>query len=357
MTITPISSLTVYKPKDLSPTLKKEILRAKIIYIALSVFTLGIYSLIHLGVRQLKVKVLNRLFMPATLRNKKTYHLPHWAKSFAIEKRDGKKLHAAEYLNPNAKENRWMIFLPGNDTRFEGAIEEYHHLANDLGVNLLMFNYRGIGLSEGVFYSASQLKIDAATCIEYLKEFKQADEKNVLLFGHSQGGGVAAETDVHYPEARVVNDRSYASTAKVASTVGTAVLGSIVKTIGYQIDAHKAWMKIPEAQKLIIYHHRDEVIHYHKAGLYKSVKKALKKLHPEWTTAKTAGSKLGSVKEKALKDAHKPNRVKLRFVHDGLKTGAVPAGVHHCYSICPLTEPKVYIEMVEKIRALFPVAA
>jgi len=57
------------------------------------------------------------------------------------------------------------------------------------GVNILVVDYRGFGRSEGS-PSERGLYIDGETAVQYLHSRADLDQKKIVLFGHSLGGGV-----------------------------------------------------------------------------------------------------------------------------------------------------------------------
>ena len=55
-----------------------------------------------------------------------------------------------------------------------------------LGVNLLLLEYRGYGLSQGV-PSEEGLYLDAQAAVSYLKTRRDIDQDKIIIFGRSLG--------------------------------------------------------------------------------------------------------------------------------------------------------------------------
>ena len=63
---------------------------------------------------------------------------------------------AASYtIDPKLK--RWVVFMNGNAMLVEHSLSQHQTLANALGLNLISYNYRGCGLSQGCPRVASDL--------------------------------------------------------------------------------------------------------------------------------------------------------------------------------------------------------
>lgn len=103
-----------------------------------------------------------------------------------IKTEDGVLLNAW-FLNNNS--DKTVIFFHGNG----GNIfynKERLKIFNELGVNALLFDYRGYGKSEGNILIEDDIYKDAEAVFKYL-ENKGVSSEKIILWGQSLGGAVA----------------------------------------------------------------------------------------------------------------------------------------------------------------------
>ncbi|MHB2017322.1 MAG: alpha/beta hydrolase [Candidatus Xenobia bacterium] len=83
----------------------------------------------------------------------------------------------------------WVLFCHGNAGNISGRVDTVMTL-HEMGVNLVMFDYRGYGRSSGTPTEAG-LYADAMTCYQWLTETQHVAPQRIVVFGESLGGGVA----------------------------------------------------------------------------------------------------------------------------------------------------------------------
>lgn len=330
----PIRFSTLIKP-ELSPLrLRKEMQREKILEIMLGILTFGIYT----ACRYLTYKkIVPLLFMPSILEEEDAPDIFRFGMLFKnlrnikIQTLDGVEIDAASYeIEPQSK--KWMVAFCPNGATYEETFFIQAEIANKIGVNLLLFNYRQVGRSQGTLTSSFKLALDGSAVIEYLKQSKGIQEKDMLFSGHSMGGGVASMLTKYYPQAALMSNRSY----KKTSSVPSKFLKPFVKIMRLEIDALTPWLNLPHQRKLIIYHHRDKTIRYHEASLYYAVKETLKKKYPSHLSRKDPSK--NQTQKMGLSDHLKPLRLKL-------KQGF---GNEHSYSL----QGKELEKLIKKIKLI-----
>jgi len=108
------------------------------------------------------------------------------------------------------------IFFPANMQLFENpSSRQYIRLYTSFGINLVLFNYRGVSESGGAISCHGTL-LDGETVIQYCTQHLGVPEHCLILHGRSIGGGVSAVLSAIHPEANVCSERSFASLTKVA---------------------------------------------------------------------------------------------------------------------------------------------
>ena len=81
-----------------------------------------------------------------------------------------------------------------------------------LGLNLLAFDYRGYGESEGA-PSEAGLYRDADAAYRYLRDTLGVPPDRIVIFGHSLGSAVAVELAARVPAAGLILDGALTSVA------------------------------------------------------------------------------------------------------------------------------------------------
>ncbi|ACK72584.1 phospholipase/carboxylesterase [Gloeothece citriformis PCC 7424] len=113
-----------------------------------------------------------------------------------------------------------LLYLHGNGVNIGanlGPVEKFHQM----GMDVLIIDYRGYGRSEGKFPSESEVYRDAQAAWDYLVLEREIAPENIFIFGHSLGGAVAIDLAVRKPNAAgVIVESSFTSMADVVDHQG-----------------------------------------------------------------------------------------------------------------------------------------
>jgi pimeloyl-ACP methyl ester carboxylesterase len=112
---------------------------------------------------------------------------------------DGSKLYAW-WLPSKIPDAPTLIYFHGNYGNVGSNAEQAARLARTC-CNVLLFDYRGYGRSDGPFPNESRIYADAESAWRYVVSTKQVQPKHIVLYGHSLGGAVAAELAKRHPDA------------------------------------------------------------------------------------------------------------------------------------------------------------
>ncbi len=141
------------------------------------------------------------------------------------------------------------------------------------GIAVFVFDYRSIGNSEGSI-SCQGTKRDGEAAVQYINKECGVDEKNIILHGHSLGGGIATEVAAKHPKVLLINDRSFVSLKEEIPALYKRkyqwlkkpvlrsfanLLGHIVHFFGWNYNAEKQF-RGNSARKIIVYNNADTVI-------------------------------------------------------------------------------------------------
>jgi len=105
----------------------------------------------------------------------------------------------------------WLLISHGNFGSIGyGGRPEFYASMRDLGVNLLAFDYRGFGESNGA-PDERGLYDDATASYQYLTRSLGVPPERLVLFGHSLGSGVAIELASRVPAGGLIVEGAYTS--------------------------------------------------------------------------------------------------------------------------------------------------
>lgn len=112
---------------------------------------------------------------------------------------------------PARASGMWMLICHGNFGSIGyGQRPEFYAGMRDLGINLLAFDYRGFGESNGA-PEEQGLYDDAKASYDYLTRVRGIPPDRIVIFGHSLGSGVAIELASRVAAAALVVDGAYTS--------------------------------------------------------------------------------------------------------------------------------------------------
>ena len=125
---------------------------------------------------------------------------------------DGVRLHG--WFVPGRSGLTWVWFH-GNAGNISHRLDNLVELHRHLQPNILIFDYRGYGRSEGA-PSESGLYLDGEAVIDYLKSRHDVDGGRLVLFGRSLGCAVAAEMAAGHEVYAVVLESPFTSVRAMA---------------------------------------------------------------------------------------------------------------------------------------------
>ena len=163
-----------------------------------------------------------------------------------------------------------LLYFNGNfQLGIETPIDWLLHEAiyADTAFNLVLFDYRGVGNSTGVFSEAKNLILDGISIVDWIEKKIGIIPEQIHFYGFSLGGAVSSLTkalDTKHLTGRMINDRSFSSSREMFyAFFGTGYFGKFMdwcfERHGYGSDPAVAFRKA-SGEKLVIYHPRDEVI-------------------------------------------------------------------------------------------------
>jgi len=189
-----------------------------------------------------------------------------------------------------------VIRFNGNAEAFEFQDEMLPRSYNANGINLILFNYRGVGRSRWPSVWNSELtghlmglwrtpvikgtQLDAWSVVEYALKALQVNPEHLVLLGHSIGGAIAAKLAAQHTSSLPISlcsSRSFASLVNVAVQLAPGFFGlattspkarvlrkvawGALQLSGWEYDSVSNWHKI-SGFKWIEYASTDHIIPY-----------------------------------------------------------------------------------------------
>ncbi|HEY9202378.1 MAG TPA: alpha/beta hydrolase [Gammaproteobacteria bacterium] len=178
-----------------------------------------------------------------------------------IDTADGKRLHVW-YIPASVDSQTKPVLLffhgnAGNISHRRASLEIFHQL----GLNQLIIDYRGYGKSTGT-PSEDGLYIDAMAAWDYLVDNKGFHADQIIVFGRSLGGSVAAQLASRVQPRGLILESSFSSARDVAQH--TFPLLSHLLYLRYDFNSLERLTQI-SAPLLILHSPQDEIIPYESA--------------------------------------------------------------------------------------------
>jgi fermentation-respiration switch protein FrsA (DUF1100 family) len=156
-----------------------------------------------------------------------------------------------------AEQNRaTVLFSHGNGGNISHRLEKIKML-NDLGLNVLIFDYRGYGMSEGS-PSEEGLYRDVQAVYTYMVETMHIDPGTTIGYGESLGGAVIIDLAGRSELGGIIIEGSFTSIADIAKKYFPFIPPAVYRS---KFDS-KSKVAGVTAPKLHFHSRRDEVVPY-----------------------------------------------------------------------------------------------
>ncbi|MGB4208609.1 MAG: alpha/beta hydrolase [Thermovirgaceae bacterium] len=185
--------------------------------------------------------------------------------NISFEASDGVRLHG--WFIPAADPSgRALLFFHGNAGNISHRLESIM-IFHDLGLDVLIFDYRGYGKSEGR-PSEEGLYRDGRAAFDFLVERGYTRDR-VVVFGRSLGGAVAARVALEKSPGALVLESSFTSLADMAKKVARFFPVRRLLKSEYPTESILGGIRCPV---LVVHSRDDEIIPFsHGEKLYEAV--------------------------------------------------------------------------------------
>jgi uncharacterized protein len=169
---------------------------------------------------------------------------------------DGLRLHG--WYIPAEDARGTLLFFHGNAGNISGRLESIT-IFNELQLNVMIFDYRGYGRSEGKPSEEGTYK-DAIAAWRYLTDVQDKNPRDIILFGRSLGGGVAAWLASEVDAGGVILESTFISAVDLAAEIYPFIPVRWLMTIRYPVIDYLEDIRVPV---MIVHGKDDEVIPWH----------------------------------------------------------------------------------------------
>lgn len=104
------------------------------------------------------------------------------------------------WIPAEGRERGGLLYLHGNGFNISANVAHASRF-QQMGLSVLLIDYRGYGKSEGAFPSEAAVYEDAAAAWQYLTEARQIAPERIVIYGHSLGGAIALNLASQLPTA------------------------------------------------------------------------------------------------------------------------------------------------------------
>jgi fermentation-respiration switch protein FrsA (DUF1100 family) len=177
--------------------------------------------------------------------------LTYQSVSFSTE--DGVTLHG--WFLPAQQSSKTLLFFHGNAGNISHRLTSLA-IFNGLGLNILIFDYRGYGRSAGK-PSEQGLYRDAQAALNYLQNKRGIVLEETIFFGRSLGGAVATWLAARHPPRALIIESSFTSIPDLAADLYPFIPIRLLARLRYDTRNH---LKDICSPILIIHSVNDEVV-------------------------------------------------------------------------------------------------
>jgi len=170
----------------------------------------------------------------------------------SIATSDGLQLHA--WFVPAERSKATVLFLHGNAGNISHRLDSIG-IFHALGLDTLIIDYRGYGQSEGS-PGEQGTYIDATAAWDYLVNYRGIAPEQIVIFGRSLGGAIAAWLASENTAAAVIIESCFSSALDMARRLYPFMPARLITRLKYPVNDYIGRLKSP----LLVVHSRDDEI-------------------------------------------------------------------------------------------------
>lgn len=173
-----------------------------------------------------------------------------------LETADELRLHA--WWLPHDEPRGALLFLHGNAGNISHRLDSLE-IFHQLGLSVLILDYRGYGRSEGRPDEAGVYQ-DAEAALSWLEQAQGLAPEEVILFGRSLGAAVAARTASVHPVRGLILESAFTSAPDLGAELYPFLPVRLLARL--ELDARAAVRQV-EAPTLVVHSRQDDIVPFH----------------------------------------------------------------------------------------------
>jgi fermentation-respiration switch protein FrsA (DUF1100 family) len=166
---------------------------------------------------------------------------------------DNERLHG--WYVPAANSKGVLLFFHGNAGNISHRLESIK-IFHELGLDTLIIDYRGYGLSTGKTTEQGTY-LDAQAAWDYLINYRGIPADRIIIIGRSLGGAIGAWLGVQNNPAAVIIESSFSSGVDMARRIYPFMPVRLITRLHYPVADYAAQLDCPV---LVIHSRHDEII-------------------------------------------------------------------------------------------------
>lgn len=166
--------------------------------------------------------------------------------------RDRVRLHG--WFLPAAQDRGVLLFCHGNAGNISHRLDSLQ-IFHELGVSILIFDYRGYGRSQGRPTEAGTYR-DAEAAWQYLVRERHVEPGRIILFGRSLGAAVAAHLASRHQPGALIMESCFTSVPDMAARLYPLLPVRLLSRFSYNVLDFVPQISSP----LLVIHSRDDEI-------------------------------------------------------------------------------------------------
>jgi hypothetical protein len=168
----------------------------------------------------------------------------------------GDKLHGWYFYLPHS---RYTILLSHGNGGNIGARKDTVSVLLSSGVSVMIYDYRGYGISQGV-PSVEGVCEDSLAAYDYLNKTRGVPAENIVLYGESLGCAVTTHLSTQRPSGGIILQSGFASLSRIASEIFPLLAVYPGRLLADPPLDNVAIMKRPHPPLLVVHGSDDDVI-------------------------------------------------------------------------------------------------
>ena len=170
-----------------------------------------------------------------------------------IKTSDGVKIHG--WFVAAKREKGTLLFFHGNAGNISHRLDSIK-IFHDLGLSILIIDYRGYGQSQGVI-SEQGSYLDAEAAWDYLTQTRKIPAEQIIVFGRSLGAAIAAHIAANHLPGALILESAFTSVPDMAARLYPVLPVRLLSRFQYNT---KKMLRSVSCPVLIIHSPDDEII-------------------------------------------------------------------------------------------------